>query len=274
MIMSLDGRISSSRWQLSPEGRSEYEATAAAYQSNAWMCGRVTMAGFAHGAPPSPAATPALPKTDYIAPHSQESFAIALDPAGKLYWARNEIGGDHLITVLTEKVSPHYLAHLRAAGISYLFAGPDRIDLRMVLDKLASAFPIKTLLLEGGGKINGSMLQAGLIDELSILIAPFADGSNGTPTLFDLPTTLAAIAPAATPATATVETPDTSSLEAHAAVRRAAPETPGATALDTPAAAAPDTLGEAASNTSAARWKLRSIERRSDDIIWLRYSTP
>jgi len=222
MIMSLDGRIVSSRWQLSADGRAEYEATAATYQSNAWMCGRVTMAGFANGTPPASTATaPTIARTDYIAPHPQTSFAIALDPAGKLYWARNEIGGDHLITVLTEKVSNDYLAHLRTAGVSYLFAGPDRIDLPIVLDKLASVFPIKTLMLEGGGKINGAMLQAGLIDELSLLIAPFADGSTDTPTLFDLPPT---------------------------------PDTPALT-------------------TTAGRWKLRSIERRSDDILWLRYSS-
>lgn len=233
--MSLDGRIASSRWQLSPEGRSEYEATAATHQSNAWMCGRITMAAFTNGISPAPASdSPAISKTDYIAPHAQTSFAIALDPAGKLYWARNEIGGDHLITVLAEKVSNDYLAHLRTAGISYLFAGPDRIDLKIVLDKLASAFQIKTLLLEGGGKINGSMLQAGLIDELSILVAPFADGSNGTPTLFDLPMTL---------------------------------DTVGRADLETSGAAVLNTSGAAALDTPARRWKLSSIERRADDIV-------
>ena len=29
------------------------------------------------------------------------------------------------------------------------------------------------------------MLQAGLIDEISLLLAPIADGTIGTPTLFD-----------------------------------------------------------------------------------------
>ncbi|HEX7421392.1 MAG TPA: dihydrofolate reductase family protein, partial [Thermoanaerobaculia bacterium] len=51
--------------------------------------------------------------------------------------------------------------------------------------KLAGEFGIRTLLLEGGGKINGSFLGADLIDELSLLIAPVADGSTGTPSLFD-----------------------------------------------------------------------------------------
>ena len=30
------------------------------------------------------------------------------------------------------------------------------------------------------------MLRAGLIDELSVLVVPVADGSAGTPTLFDV----------------------------------------------------------------------------------------
>jgi riboflavin biosynthesis pyrimidine reductase len=42
------------------------------------------------------------------------------------------------------------------------------------------------VLLEGGGKINGSFLRAGLIDELSLVYEPIADGSMGTPSLFDV----------------------------------------------------------------------------------------
>ncbi len=37
----------------------------------------------------------------------------------------------------------------------------------------------------GGGRINGSFLAADLIDELSVLVAPIADGAMGTPSLFD-----------------------------------------------------------------------------------------
>ena len=40
-------------------------------------------------------------------------------------------------------------------------------------------------MLEGGGKINGGMLRAGLIDEVSVLVAPVVDGRMGTPALFD-----------------------------------------------------------------------------------------
>jgi 2,5-diamino-6-(ribosylamino)-4(3H)-pyrimidinone 5'-phosphate reductase len=35
MVASLDGRISTAGWPLSPEGRTEYERTAATYQAEA-----------------------------------------------------------------------------------------------------------------------------------------------------------------------------------------------------------------------------------------------
>ena len=63
-----------------------------------------------------------------------------------------------------------------------MFGGKATIDLKSVLTKLRKHFGIEKLLLEGGGKINGSFLAADLIDELSVLIAPVADGTIGAPT--------------------------------------------------------------------------------------------
>lgn len=187
MLASVDGRIATTNWQLSPDGRKEYERTATTYQAEAWMCGRVTMAAYARGtAPVAQSRSSEIPKVDFIAPHARAPYAVALDPSGKLYWQSNSIDGDHVIAILTEQVSSDYLAFLQAQHVSYLFAGSHSIDLPTVLDKLASMFQIKTLLLEGGGKINWTMLRAGLIDELSLLLAPIADGSHGTPTLFDV----------------------------------------------------------------------------------------
>jgi riboflavin biosynthesis pyrimidine reductase len=93
--------------------------------------------------------------------------------------------GDPLVAVLTEAVSDDHLAELRRDGISYIFAGKAEIDLGRALDILASQFGIERLLLEGGGGINGSFLEAGLIDEISLLMFPVADGHSGLPTIFD-----------------------------------------------------------------------------------------
>jgi 2,5-diamino-6-(ribosylamino)-4(3H)-pyrimidinone 5'-phosphate reductase len=39
--------------------------------------------------------------------------------------------------------------------------------------------------IDGGGHVNGSFLKAGLIDEFSLVLAPVADGTIGSPTVFE-----------------------------------------------------------------------------------------
>ena len=184
MMTSVDGRIRASRW--TPfEGRGTYEEVHALLEPDAWMCGRVTMSGYAKGSRyPDTAEPPA--RTDHIARRDAPSYAIALDPSGKLCWARNAVDDDHIVVVLTENVPAGHLAGLRRDGVSYIFGGPDALDLGRVLEALNREFGIKRLIVEGGGRINGTLLQAGLVDELSLLIAPAVDGRVGGPALFDV----------------------------------------------------------------------------------------
>lgn len=62
---------------------------------------------------------------------------------------------------------------------------PDGSDLPLALQILGKTFGLKTLLLEGGGRINGAFLKAGLIDEISLLVYPGIDGLAGVPTIFE-----------------------------------------------------------------------------------------
>ena len=186
MVPSIDGRIVTSRWKLSGTVTSEYEKTAATLDADAWIIGRISMEPYAGKATiPRKKDRKPIPRVDFIAAHDADSYAIAIDPSGKLTWRSTAIDDEHVITILTERVTDDYLAFLQSKGVSYLFGGKKSIDLPAVLQKLAASFGIKRLLLEGGGKINGSFLAADLIDEMSILVAPVADGAAGTPSLFD-----------------------------------------------------------------------------------------
>jgi riboflavin biosynthesis pyrimidine reductase len=151
-------------------------------------------------------------REDFVAPGEHSSYAFAVDPRGRLVWESGELHGDHLVVLVTERVSDDYLALLRERGVSYLLAGRE-MDLPLALEKIGTRFGVRTLMLEGGGAINGSMLRAGLVDELSVLVAPVVDGRVGTPTLFDL-------------------------------------------------------NGQ---DTQPRRLMLKGVERRADDLLWLRY---
>lgn len=90
------------------------------------------------------------------------------------------------MVVLTESVPDGHLRALRAGDQSDLFAGRREIDFALALTKLRRLFGIERLLVEGGGHINGSMLKAGVIDALSLLLAPAVDGLSGTPAVLEL----------------------------------------------------------------------------------------
>ena len=218
MAASLDGRIVVDGWPDAAAAavRKHYEEIHAGYEPDGWICGRITMEPFAGGLRPDADVArqhTGAPREDFVAPGSHDSFAFAIDPSGRLAWEKNDIDGDHVVAVLAERVSDEYLAFLRERGVSYLLAGAHDVDLTLALEKIGARFGVRTLMLEGGGKINGGFLRAGLIDELSLLVAPVADGRIGTPTTFDV-------------------------------------------------------LGD---DVAPRRVALHEIERRTDDVLWLRY---
>ncbi len=186
MVPSVDGRIVTDAWRLPRGFSAEYERIGSSYRADAWIIGRVSMEPYAGKARrPAGAGRARIPRTDFVARTDAPSYAIAIDPGGKLRWESSSIDEEHVVTILTGQVPDGHLAFLRSKGVSYLFGGKKAIDLPRVLRKLRARFGIRKLLLEGGGKINGSFLAAGVIDELSILVAPVADGGIGTPSLFD-----------------------------------------------------------------------------------------
>lgn len=62
---------------------------------------------------------------------------------------------------------------------------PRYAKLRITSEKLYQLFGIDTLLICGGGTINWTFLQQGAVDELSLLIAPAADGNPDSVTVFE-----------------------------------------------------------------------------------------
>lgn len=120
MTSSVDGRIKVRRWK-TLDADSHYERIHAELKGDAWMCGRVTMQGYADSAEKLPDAilddTSPVPREDHVARRDASGYAVALDARGRLDWgARNEIEGDHVVVVLTESVPDQHLRALRAGN--------------------------------------------------------------------------------------------------------------------------------------------------------------
>ena len=192
MAASIDGRIVVDGWpgSVAAAVRREYDRIHASYAADGWLCGRVTMEPFAKGMRSEVEIANEHrnegPRDDFRAPGDFESFAFAVDASGRLAWESNDIGGDHVAAIVSARVSDGYLSSLRERGVSYLLAGERDIDFAVALEKIRAQFGVRTLMLEGGGRINGAFLRAGLVDEVSLLVVPVADGRLGRPAVFDI----------------------------------------------------------------------------------------
>ncbi len=191
MMTTVDGKIYVKEWGNDPQVKKLAESFEQIHEEigiKAWICGRTTIdRDFTKGTKPIyKKGNHDISRTDFIAKQDATSFAIAVDKDGKIGWEKNDLYGDHVITILSENVKDSYLAHLQDIGVSYLFAGKKDIDLPLVLEKLYNLFGIEKLMLEGGGHLNGSFLNEGLVDELNLLLLPLADGIAEAPTLFDV----------------------------------------------------------------------------------------
>jgi 2,5-diamino-6-(ribosylamino)-4(3H)-pyrimidinone 5'-phosphate reductase len=73
---------------------------------------------------------------------------------------------------------------LKKRGVKFFFSGAERVDLKALMNYLHEE-GIERLMLEGGATLNFSMIKAGLIDEISICVAPMVAGGANAKTFFD-----------------------------------------------------------------------------------------
>lgn len=195
MMTSLDGKIMGN-YMDTPEGEAAgnlfYDIAFGPnpyYKHQGWLSGRVTTDdNFTfYEAPELDETAPVVPDGDFVAKKTG-MYYVSVDPSGKLGWKNSILTyGDttaHVLEVLTAKASNPYKAFLRRLGISYIIAGEDALDYELAMEKLKSLFGIEILMLGGGGALNWSFIQAGMCDEVSVVIAASADGSPSTQTLF------------------------------------------------------------------------------------------
>ncbi|MEX1272193.1 MAG: RibD family protein [Acidimicrobiia bacterium] len=106
-------------------------------------------------------------------------FYVSIDPRGELAWDESTFGYGgvqaHVLEVLTDSASNAYRDFLRRRAISYIIAGDHQVDYELMLAKLGE-MGIERLMVGGGGTINWSFMQSGLVDEVSMVLSPIANG--------------------------------------------------------------------------------------------------
>lgn len=190
IMSSVDGRVLPSRWTPSFDGTepgklfAEYAAIGRQLDTDAWMFGKATTREvFPDQFMPKSDSHP-LPGTVHVGHRDSERLFITVDPDADIFYTSDRLRGDNIMTVLGTNATDDYLDMLEKKGISYIVLA-DATALGEAMEILSEKFGVKRISLQGGGIIDGAMLAAGLLDELSLVIYPGIDGLMTAPSIFE-----------------------------------------------------------------------------------------
>lgn len=116
---------------------------------------------------------------------SRGGYNIVADTKGTLLWKNDDQYDKPHIILMSEQAGTEYLSYLDAKNISYVVTGETRIDLARAAEILKETFGIERLGVVGGPAINTAFLDAGLLDEVIVLIGAGIDGRASFPPVFN-----------------------------------------------------------------------------------------
>ncbi len=90
-------------------------------------------------------------------------------------------GGGRVLLCTSERTSETALAEFRSAGAEVVVAGRQGVDLGASLAAIAG-MGVERLMVEGGGTLVAALLEAGLVDEIQLAVAPLLFGGEDAPT--------------------------------------------------------------------------------------------
>ncbi|GAB5056345.1 dihydrofolate reductase family protein [Companilactobacillus alimentarius] len=185
MMVSLDGRIDCDMTE-QLRGTVNYYPTLQSIEAPKTLSGRVTAeTELSHAGRFESQHSEPLGQEDFAKNSDAKGYEVIVDTKGVLLWEDDLNAKKPHLIITSEQVKKDYLAYLDQNHISWIATGKTKIDLNRAVEILADKFDVERMAIVGGGHINGSFLDAGLTDEISLVIGAGVDGRANMPAVFD-----------------------------------------------------------------------------------------
>ncbi len=132
-------------------------------------------------------------KTTETNPKDSRPLLVVPDSSGRLknwnHWRKQPYWKDG-VALCSLATSKSHLDYLQEQHIRTIIAGHDHVNLKKALEELYEQYAVKVIRVDSGGTLNGALLRAGLVDEISVLLNPCLVGGASSNSLFralDLP---------------------------------------------------------------------------------------
>ena len=185
MMISIDGRIDCAMTS-KLRGVSEYYQTLEELELPTTVSGRVTAElEMAEPGEYVPKDAAAYGREGFSRKTDAAGYEIVVDSRGRLLWPKMGHESKPYLILTSTGVAKEYLDYLDRQNISWIACGEGHVDLVRAAEILAEEFGVTRMGIVGGPKINTAFLEAGLLDEISLLIGVGIDGRGGMPAVFD-----------------------------------------------------------------------------------------
>lgn len=187
--VSLDGRVDGYQG-----GIGQFYEVASAFQADAMLSGSDTLlVAYASAPPPDEQAeespVESAPEADQDGDDSR-ALLVVPDSRGRIdNWPqiRREPWWRDVVVLCSQATPQDYVDGLRQMGVDTIIAGDDHADLAAALEALNARYGIQTIQVDSGGTLNGVLLRAGLVDEISLLISPSLAGGMSPRSIYRAP---------------------------------------------------------------------------------------
>ncbi len=180
--VSLDGRID---WF--PADQARFYSLAATWKEDGTLVGSDTILAAGGEFPPEDETAFTLPE-NY--PGDTRPVLAIPDSRGRVrsWHALKQWGYWRDFVALCSRSTPaEYLEYLAARHIGVIMAGEDRVDFSAALEELGRRYGVTTLRVDSGGTLNGVLLRAGLVHEVSALVHPSLVGGVSPRSMYRAP---------------------------------------------------------------------------------------
>lgn len=157
-----------------------YYELIARWQEDAILVGSGTLLAAPEEIPPESEA--GLEPPAHI-PGDTRPLLVVPDSRGRInawhHWRHQPYWRD-VIVLISQSTPAAYRDYLDRLKVEYLLAGQDQIDYHQALEELNQHHGVQVVRVDSGGTLNGILLRAGLVDELSLLLHPCLAGADFT----------------------------------------------------------------------------------------------
>jgi 2,5-diamino-6-(ribosylamino)-4(3H)-pyrimidinone 5'-phosphate reductase len=166
-----------------------YYELAGRFQADAMLSGSQTViTAFAgHELPETEEALTQPPARD---PADTRPWLVIVDSRGRvgpLAQLRRQPYWRDVIMLCSRATPQARLRELEQQQVEHIIAGDDRVDLAAALAEVRERYGINEVRVDSGGILNGVLLRAGLVNELSLIINPCLVGGTTPASFFTAP---------------------------------------------------------------------------------------